>query len=183
VYPNFGFVIDGLYRHSPIGDTDLGSLVLAQTYLYFPGALPNHGIRIYAGAQDKENDGKISFSDIIRYPRGWGKINTNQMVTFASDYKFPVFYPEWSVGGLVYLQRVNASIFADYANLTGNIYKNGEVAGTFNSKISSFGLELTGNANFLRFYAPVEIGFRTSYLPKMKNVYFDFLFSIDFNSL
>jgi len=183
VYPNFGLVVDGLYRHSPFGKTDLGSIVLAQTYIYFPGIKPNHGIRIYSGIQNKKSEGSISFSEIIRYPRGWGKINTNQMVSFASDYKFPVFYPEWSIGGLAYLQRVNASIFADYAYLTGNIYKNGNVEGTFKSNISSYGLELTGNANFLRFYAPVEIGVRTSYLPKMKNVYFEFLFSINFNSL
>ena len=183
VYPNFGFVLDGFYRHSSIGDTDLGSLILGQSYWYFPGFMPNHGIRVYAGAQEKKSEGTIGFSDIIRYPRGWGKINTNQMVSFASDYKFPVFYPEWSVGGLVYLQRVNASVYADFANLTGNIYKNGEVTGTFQSNISSYGIELTGNANFFRFYAPVEIGFRASYLPEMQNVYFDFLFSIDFNSL
>ncbi len=143
----------------------------------------NHGIRLYAGAQEKTSEGSVGFSDVIRYPRGWGKINTTGMVSFASDYNLPVFFPEWSVGGLVYLQRVNASIFADYANLTGNIYKNGTVTGTFNSTISSLGIELTGDANFFRFYAPVEIGFRASYLPDMQNVYFDFLFSIDFNSL
>lgn len=183
VYPNFGIIVDGFYRHSPMGETDLGSLILGQSYLYLPGLLRNHGIRLYAGVQDKKSKGTVGFSDVIRYPRGWGKINTNNMISFASDYKFPVFYPEWSIGGLVYLQRVNASIFADYANLTGNIYKNGTVTGTFNSNISSFGFELTGNANFLRFYAPVEIGFRTSYLPEMQNVYFDFLFSIDFNTL
>jgi hypothetical protein len=183
VYPNFGFVLDWLYRDSPIGETDLGSLLLGQSYLYFPGLKPNHGIRLYSGVQDKKYVGSTGFSDVIRYPRGWGKINTNQMVSFASDYKFPVFYPEWSVGGLVYLQRVNASVFADYGYLTANIYENGAVSGTFNSKISSFGIELTGNANFLRFYAPVEIGVRASYLPKVENVYFDFLLSIDFNSL
>jgi hypothetical protein len=183
VYPNFGLVLDGLYRHSPIGDTDMGSLILGQSYWYFPGFMPNHGIRIYVGAQDKKYSGSVGFSDAIRYPRGWGKINTNQMISFASDYKFPVFYPEWSVGGLVYLQRVNASIFADYGYLNANLYHKGEISGTFNSNISSYGIELTGNVNFLRFYAPVEIGVRASYLPEAEKVYFDFLFSIDFNSL
>jgi Tol biopolymer transport system component len=183
VYPNFGFVVDGLYRHSPFGETDLGSLSLGQSYLYLPGIKQNHGIRLYGGIQNKESAGTISFSDIIRYPRGWGKINTSYMYSFASDYKLPVFYPEWSLGSLVYLQRVNASLFADYAYLNANIYKDGKVVDTFNKNISSFGIELSGNANFLRFYAPVEIGFRTSYLPEMQNVYFDFLFSIDFNSL
>ncbi len=183
VYPDFGIVLDALCRNSPFGDTNLGSLVLGQSILYLPGMLSNHGIRLYAGVQDKTRESRFSFVDVIRYPRGWGKINTNQMVSVGSDYKFPVFYPEWSLGGLVYIQRINASVFADYANLTANIFKNGEIVGSFNTDITSLGLELTGNANFLRFYAPVEIGIRSSYLPKLKNVYFDFLFSIDFNSL
>jgi hypothetical protein len=183
VYPDFGLVLDGLYRHSPVGDTDLGNLSLAQSYLYLPGFLHNHGIRIYGGIQQKNYSGSIGFSELIKYPRGWGKINTNNMVSFGSDYKFPVFYPEWSVGGLLYLQRVNASIFADFANLTGNLYHQGKISGTFETDISSYGIELTGDANFLRFYAPVELGLRTSYLPKKENVYFEFLFSIDFNSL
>jgi hypothetical protein len=183
VYPDFGVVVDGLYRHSFFGETDLGYLTLGQYYLFLPGIKQNHGIRIYGGAQYKKSAGTINFSDIIRYPRGWGKINTNQMFSFGSDYKLPVFYPEWSLGSLVYIQRVNASLFADYAHLYANIYKNGKVVDTFNKNITSYGIELSGNANFLRFYAPVEIGFRASYLPEKQNVYFDFLFSIDFNSL
>jgi hypothetical protein len=183
VFPNFGFVLDGIYRHTPAGNTNLGTLKLAQTTLYLPGIKPNHGIRIYAGGQDKFSPGGIGFSDAIRYPRGWGKINTNQMLSFASDYKFPVFYPEWSFGGFIYLKRVNASLFADYGHMNGNIYKNGEISGSFETNISSYGIELTGDANFLRFYAPAEIGFRTSYLPETKNFYLEFLFSIDFNSL
>ncbi|HPE75215.1 MAG TPA: hypothetical protein PLC80_03965 [Draconibacterium sp.] len=183
VYPNFGFILDGIYRHTPTGNTDLGNLRLVQTTLFLPGLKPNHGIQIYASGQDKNNEEGVGFSDVIRYPRGWGKINTNKMISLASDYKFPVFYPEWSVGNIVYLKRVNASIFADYGHLNGNIYKNGEIAGTFKTDISSYGIELTGDSNFFRFYAPVEIGFRTSYLPETKNFYFDFLFSVNFNSI
>jgi len=183
VFPNWGVTADLMYRHSPFGDVNLGHLGLIQGYLFVPGLMPNHGIRFYGGKQNKETPGNVAFSDVIRYPRGWGKINTNSMVSFASDYKFPVFYPEWNVGSLLYLQRVNASLFADFATLNANIYDNGNVTGTFDTNISSYGIELTGNANFLRFYAPVEIGTRASYLPKQKHMYFEFLFSIDFNSL
>ncbi len=183
VYPNFGFTADARYYHSPTGDIDLGSLILGQFYLFLPGAMANHGIRFYAGYQDKQNSSVYSFSDVIRYPRGWGKVNSNEMYSFAFDYKLPLFYPEWSVGGLVYIKRVTTSLFADYANLKGNYYENGKPSGTYTSNISSYGIELIGDVNFLRFYAPVEIGFRTSYLPEDENIYFDFLISIDFNSL
>ncbi len=183
VFPNFGFVLDGIYRHSAFGDAHLGSLILGQTFLFLPGLKPNHGVRLFAGAQQKKYSDSFGFSEIIRYPRGWGKINTNNIASYSIDYKLPLFYPEWSVGGLAYLKRINASIYADYAFLNANFYRNGEIAGTFNSNISSYGIELSGNTNFLRFYAPVEIGIRTSYIPKVKNVFCDFLFSIDFTSL
>jgi hypothetical protein len=183
VYPNFGFTADARYYHSPVGDIDFGSMILGQSYLFLPGIMANHGIRFYTGYQDKSNSGSYSFSDVIRYPRGWAKMNSNEMFSFAFDYKLPLFYPEWNVGGLVYVKRVTTSLFADYASLKGNYYENGNPSGTFSSKISSYGIELIGDVNFLRFYAPVEIGFRTSYLPEDDNVYFDFLISIDFNSL
>jgi Tol biopolymer transport system component len=183
VFPDFGWIGDIKYYHSPFGQTDLGSMFLGQTVFYFPGVMANHGIRFYAGYQDKKSNGIYGFSDAIRYPRGWGRISTTEMSSFAFDYKLPLFYPEWSAGGVVYLKRVNASLFADYANLKGNYYENRKVTDTFTSKISSYGIELTGDMHFLRFYAPVEMGFRASYLPEDKHLYFDFLLSIDFNSL
>jgi len=183
VYPNFGFVADASYYHSPTGSTDLGNMTLVQSYVFLPGLSGNHGIRIYSGIQTKQPFETHNFTDAIRYPRGWGKLNTTEMYSFAVDYKLPLFYPEWSIGGLAYLKRVTTSIFADYAQLKGNYYKNGLIVGDYISNISSFGFELNGDINFLRFYAPVEIGFRTSYLPEVGDVYFDFLLSIDFNSL
>lgn len=183
VFPNFGFVADIIYKHTPVGSTDLGNLFLGQSIIYLPGLLSNHGIKLYSGLQDKNLSSDYSFSETIRYPRGYGKINTTRTYSFASDYKMPLFYPEWSVGNLVYLQRVKVSLFADFAILNGNNYDNGTITGTYNKDISSFGFELTGDMNFLRFYAPIEMGTRASYLPEFKKVYFDFLFSIDFNSL
>lgn len=183
VFPNFGFFGDIIYQHSPTGNVDLGSLTLGQAYLFLPGIMANHGIRIYSGVQVKNPDSDYMFSDRIRYPRGWLKANTTKAYSFGIDYKMPLFYPEWNVGGLVYLKRVKASLFADYASLSGNTYDNGKVVDTFITNISSYGVELTGDANFLRFYAPVEMGTRGSYLPETKSVYFEFLFSIDFNSL
>jgi hypothetical protein len=137
-------------------------------------------MRIYSGVQIKDSR---TFSESIRYPRGWGKINTTEAYSLAFDYKLPLFYPEWNIGSLVYLRRVKSSFFADYAVLKGNTYNGGMIVGKFQSDISSLGIELTGDSNFLRFYSPVEIGLRASYLPEIKDVYFDFLFSIDFNSL
>jgi hypothetical protein len=183
VYPDFGFYGDITYQNSPFGSVDLGNLVLLQGNLFLPGIKPNHGTKIYTGIQHKSSDTPNSFSERIKYPRGWGKINTNEAFSFGLDYKLPLIYPDWNLGSLIYLKRLNASLFIDYAKLKGDIYTNGQLTGTFRKNISSIGVELTGDTNFLRFYAPVDLGTRVSYLPQVNNFYFEILFSIDFNSL
>lgn len=183
VYPNAGIVTDLRFQHSPVGPTRLGDLSLAQTWLFVPGLAANHGIRIYAGIQRKTIAQQFGFSDLIRYPRGWGRTNTTEMFSTSADYKLPVWHPDLSMGGLAYLQRVELSVFGDYAGLKGNIYKDGQVSGTFNRMISSVGTEVTGKFNFLRFYAPATLGFRASYLPDRKTTLFDLIFSFDFTAL
>ncbi|MDX1285657.1 MAG: hypothetical protein R3182_11620, partial [Draconibacterium sp.] len=148
VWPNFGLIIDGIYRHSPSGSTQLGSLTSGQGVLYLPGVMANHGLKIYGGAQQKENGGYFGFSDVVRFPRGWGRIETNKLYSIAFDYKMPLLNPDVSLGGLAYIKRINASLFTDYANLVGNMYENGNVVGTYNTNISSYGLELTGVMHF-----------------------------------
>jgi hypothetical protein len=92
-------------------------------------------------------------------------------------------YPDYDFLELFYLKRLNVAFFGDFTRLEGNYYYKGEVSGTFIKDINSVGIELTADANILRFYAPVNIGFRASYLPELKDVYFDFLFSINFTAL
>ena len=182
MYPDFGIVIDGSFRHSPAGTLRAGQVKALQSVLYFPGFMKNHGIRIYGGAQEKEANGTLGFSDVIRYARGWGRINTTAIYTGGADYKMPLFYPDWNFWGFLYIRRVKTALFADVTRLKGNFYQQGNITGTFLKDISSLGAEVTADVNMVRFYAPAGIGFRASYLPEMKNVYFDFLFSIDFTS-
>jgi len=182
VYPDFGIVLDGSFRHSPAGTLRAGNLKALQTVLYLPGFMKNHGVKIYAGAQEKETNGTLGFNDVVRYARGWGRINTTATYTGGADYKMPLLYPDWNFWDFLYVRRIKASLYGDYTRLKGNFYRNGNITSTFSEDISSAGIELTADVNFLRFYAPANIGFRSSYLPEMKSVYFDFLFSIDFTS-
>jgi hypothetical protein len=182
VYPDFGIVVDGMFRYTPVGDQRAGHLAALQGVAYLPGILKNHGVKIYAGAQEKQTPGTVGFGDVIRYARGWGRINTTGIATGGFDYKLPLLYPDFNFWKLLYARRVTASLFADNTRLKGNFYSQGEVIGTFTKDINSFGTEFTADVNMVRFYAPATIGFRASYLPEMKDVYFNFLFSVDFTS-
>jgi hypothetical protein len=182
MYPDFGFVLDGAYRHSVAGSLNSGNMWALQSVIYVPGLLNSHGIKLYGGTQKTSNDGTLGFSDMVRYARNWGKINTTGLSTVGVDYKFPLFYPDWNLSGLLYIRRVKMALFGDFSRLKGNFYHNGEISGTFVKDISSFGTEITSDVNFFRFYAPIDIGLRAAWIPEVKDVYFDFLFSIDFTS-
>ncbi len=183
VYQNFGFIGDIFYRHSPFGGSDFGSLFSLQTINYFPGILPNHGISTYFGYQAKNTGQHSRYSDAIRYPRGWNSLDNKMMYTASVDYKFPLFYPDWSLGSIIYLKRLKASLFADYAHQYGDLYEDGKVTGSFSRDISSLGVEFTGDIHLLRFYAPIDTGFRAAYMPQLGKMHYALLFSIDFNSL
>lgn len=180
VYPDFGVVLDANYIHSPWGG--LGNMTVGQGIVYLPGVLKNHGMRIYGGAQKKNVNGNTGFTDVVKYPRGWGRINTTSMYSASFDYKFTLLYPEFSIGGIAYLKRIQTSLFADYAYLEGNFHQHNSNE-FFSTHINSYGMELTGDFHFLRFYAPANIGVRAAWLPEADRFSFDFLFSIDFNAL
>jgi hypothetical protein len=44
-------------------------------------------------------------------------------------------------------------------------------------------MEFSGDINFLRFYAPVDAGIRTGYLPALHKPVFEMILSVDFTSL
>ena len=184
IIPKWGQVIDLLYQNSPTGGLDVGDLKALQSYLYFPGMLHNHGIKIYNGYQTKSTDADISFSDAIKYPRGYNSSPSNEMYSFSIDYVLPVGYPDLSLGKIFYLKRLRTSLFYDYADQNGVIYNGSGSAGlSYSRKLNSFGAELTGDGHFLRIVAPVSVGIRGAYLPDYQEFNFEFLFSINFDSI
>lgn len=183
VWPNFGIILDASYYHSPFGSNYSGSELGGHGVLYLPGFLANHGIKLYAGAQDRSSGDHYSYSDIIRFPRGWARVSTKQLSLVGIDYKLPLVNPDLSIWGLTYIRRINTSVFYDYAFLSRYLFQEGHIVGTYNQNISSFGVEVIGDMNFLRFYAPVQIGVRATYLPEIQHYSFDFLISVNFNSL
>ena len=179
IQPAIGQVIDIAYRHSPIGDRNLGTIWSVEGTTYFPGVMRHHGLKIYGGYQQKQVSDN-SFSDLISYPRSYPNLANNQMFCLKSDYVLPLFYPDWSLGKLSYIKRISLRLFYDRAWAMIPINNlSSEYSVTFGSK----GGELTADCNFLRLLVPTKIGLRTSSLTDQKKLVFEFLFSIDFSGL
>ncbi|HEX7584972.1 MAG TPA: hypothetical protein VF373_09810, partial [Prolixibacteraceae bacterium] len=180
--PKWGQQFDVIYRHTPFIGNDLGTLSGIQSVLFFPGLTKNSGLKIYQGYQEKSFSSENSFSNFISFPRGFQSYENNKMYSLAADYKFPLFYPDLSIGKLAYIKRLKASLFYDYAWLSVPIKTNGEIfINDHELQMKSFGVELTSDLHVLRFFAPIEIGFRTVYRPDFQDFQFNLLLSINFN--
>jgi len=180
VQPDWGWIADINYRHSPSGELDIGPLASFRLQNYWPGFMKNHGVTTCLGGQQRGNG--PYFGDILRMPRGWPTYNSNRMISSCIEYKMPLLYPDLEVGKLIYLRRIKTALFFDHAWLEENLTNNGKTNGTIQRRLTSAGVDIIFDSNLLRFYAPVNIGFRTSYLPEISDIRLEFIFSVDFRS-
>ncbi|HBL76977.1 MAG: hypothetical protein A2W90_19605 [Bacteroidetes bacterium GWF2_42_66] len=181
---DWGQIVELVYRHSPFGSIDFGSLIAAHSYLYFPGLLKNHGFRIYNGYQEKTISDRNSFSNTVRIPRGYHSTQNTRFYSFAGDYRFPIVCPDLSIGKLAYIKRIKASLFYDYGNFQAPVFTDeGDYQYSVGRTMSSLGIELQSDVHVLRFFAPMEVGVRSTYRPDYQDMQFELLFSIDFSGL
>jgi len=97
---------------------------------------------------------------------------------------FPIAYPDWNLGSLLYLKRIRGDVFLDYAyNSTKQFEMNFDDFYWKNKNILSFGLELTADYHLLRTIFPLNSGIRVGYVPTEKKMFLNFVFGIDLNNL
>ena len=172
LYPRWGQFVTATFRHTPFGDNNLGSIFSFGARAYFPGIMLHHGIRIDVNHQIKKY-GHYAYSNQIVMPRGYLSVNDSALTCYAFNYKFPVVYPDISLGPVVYIKRVKANLFYD-----GGF---GSTRGT-KHKLQSTGVEITADMHVLRFVFPFEIGLRYGYRPIEKQYFTDFLFSVNLSN-
>jgi hypothetical protein len=173
VYPRLGQSANLLYRDTPFGNNDMGSIFGVNVNLYFPGFFRHHGIWMYGGYQGRwgGDDLSYSYADIIPYPRGYSGEYDEQLVSLKANYKLPLWYPDYSAGSVLYLKRLKINLFYDRAY--------GKNPGYFND-YESAGCELTADFHVLRFVAPFEMGVRSIWFPMDGSWGFEFLYAISY---
>jgi len=181
IVPDWGQIVNMVYRHDLGGELEIGTLASIETYLYFPGIMRNQGIRLYNGYQTKEENSSLSFSDKVRFPRGISNYQNKNLYTFGIDYITPLCYPDKSFGKLFYLKRIRANIFYDLSHIQSAIYNKNQSVGTYTRNLSSTGIQVIADGNIFRLLPmPLSIGFRTIYLPETSSFRVDGLMSVNF---
>ena len=166
------------YKNTPFEGNKIGSIFNSEIGLLFPGIGKHHSLMITGGFQKKATD-HFAFSDLLFYPRGYnrtsefsGKLFNDNLESISFNYKFPFLYPDLKIGSLLYIQRLKANLFYDYA-----IGKTNSIT----TQYRSTGVELTSDMNVARFLFPIDAGIRASYIPELKMTIFEFLIQMNFS--
>ncbi|MBL0357942.1 MAG: hypothetical protein IPP72_14160 [Chitinophagaceae bacterium] len=114
INPAWGQSISLTYRH---GFTYFDNRKLvAGASLYFPGIFPNHSIVIDAAYQKRDTLGFDLFSRTFSFARGYQELNQRRMYKIGVNYHFPLCYPDWGFGNMIFFQRIRMNAFYDYGN-------------------------------------------------------------------
>ena len=172
MFPRLGQTLDLNFRNTPFQGNQMGDIFAAQVNLYFPGIFKHQGIWAYGAYQSyhHKDDTFYTYASIINFPRGYNGMMDEQVMSVALNYKLPLFYPDLSLGSLVYFKRFKLNLFFDWAQgWTGkqvNIYQ-------------STGAELTTDLHILRFLYPFDLGVRAVFFPGNSSWGWELLYAIN----
>lgn len=141
--PRWGQHLSVTYRHIPMDNRLSGEHLSVRTAFYFPGLWRNHSL--VARFSYQRRDGVYGVANDIPMVSGYDQLRHVPVDnTLLFSYRFPIAYPDWSIGPLAYVKRFKGGFFADFQNVrAGN-----------NFQPRTFGAELRSDMNLLRFYLP-----------------------------
>jgi hypothetical protein len=131
IFPRWGQNIQTRYRQT-LGSDKAWQMLVSGT-LYLPGLHRNHNLVLTGAIQRRDTLNRYNFSDNFPFSRGYTAINLPRMYKLGVNYHFPIAYPDWGFGQLVYFQRVRLNAFYDLSIgkslRTGRRFNFGSVGG------------------------------------------------------
>ena len=132
--------------------------LVADAALYFPGLFRNHSL-VIDGAYQKRDTLPDFFSKTFSFPRGYQELNQRRMYKIGVNYHFPLCYPDWGFGNIIFIQRIRMNAFYDYGSSLTK-FANGSLR---EIKTRSTGAEMFFDTKFWN-ALPVNFGVRYSRL-------------------
>ena len=114
--PRWGYGARVSFVSNPL-NSDFRPTLLFYANGYLPGAAKHHSTQVQFGYQVSPGDRKFGFRIKELFPRGAEyNFTPKRYIASAIDYRLPVAYPDWGVPGILFLRRVRAGVFLDYAH-------------------------------------------------------------------
>ncbi len=185
IYPRWAQIVDLIYTFAPFDREIYGSAISIKTSFYFPGFLPNNGIKI-GFEKEKQIRTKYFYGSNVNLPRGYKNIFPEDIQLLSVDYVLPLAYPDFNLASLLYIKRVRTGLFYDYASGPGNSFyissPNGLVPLSNNSdnkSFKSFGFELLADFHLLRIPFMISGGIQSAWKNINQSPSIELLFNID----
>lgn len=153
IYPRLGNTTFARYRKA-INELTAWQMLLNNS-LYLPGIDRTHNLVISAAWQARDTFG-YRFPNSFPFSRGYTNVDAPRAWKIGVNYHFPLLYPDWGFGNIVYFLRVRGNAFHDFSQI-----KSIRTGATFN--FSSTGGELFFDTKWWNEYV-VTFGIRYSRL-------------------
>ena len=112
IFPNWVQSFRAQYRSTINGE--YGNQIYMNAGLYFPGLLKNHHIVFFGSIQNRDTLRGDLFSNNMPFSRGYNAVNLPRAFRWSVNYHFPLFYPDFGIGHILYFMRVRANVFYDF---------------------------------------------------------------------
>src|SRR6187397_2497909 len=153
IFPRLGYSITLQYRHA-VSKYDSYQF-FGSGHIYLPGFISNHSI-VLDGAFQERDTSTILFINRFPYSRGYNEAYLSRMWKLGANYHFPLWVMDWGFGNILYVQRIRANAFYDFAKVYSRDKK-------VTAKQRSAGMEFYFDTNWWNQYQ-LTFGFRISKL-------------------
>ena len=153
IYPRLGYSVSMNYRYA----VNLYSSYqfIGNAFIYLPGFFPTHSIVLNGSFQERDTT-NIIFSNSFANARGYDDYYFSRMWRASVNYHFPIVYPDWGFGNILYFQRIRGNAFYDFEK----VYSKDKIT---TRDLRSVGGEIYLDTKWWNEY-PLTFGFRWSYL-------------------
>lgn len=169
--PRWGQTFLAGTRFTPFGDFIYNNQAYAQVGAYFPGLFKNHSLSASFGFQKQFGADKLRYTDAVTPIRGMSQVYEDNLSILKLNYTLPLWYPDLSVPGFVYIKRFYSNLFCDMGW--------GTSTGVKNNFYQSTGAELMANFHVLSHIIPIAGGVRYSYLPEFRTGNFQLVINLE----
>jgi len=153
IYPRLGYSASMNYRHTI--SLYNSYQFIGNAFIYLPGFFPTHSIVLNGSFQQRDTT-NIIFSNSFANARGYADYYLSRMWRASVNYHFPIVYPDWGFGNILYFQRIRGNGFYDFERL----YSKDKLT---TRDLRSVGGEIYLDTKWWNEY-PLTFGFRYSFL-------------------
>jgi hypothetical protein len=142
---------------------------------FFPGIFKHHHFFARGGYQLQKPEQYYYSINRVDFPRGYTTAVSREFAVLGLNYSFPVAYPDFSLGGVIYLKRLRTNFFYDMSY--GKDIR--EASGAFTGVYRSYGTEILADLHLFRIIFPISAGVRIGYQPGRSRIFSEMMINVN----